>query len=55
MSNQDTPLPCRPLEYDGIFSPYEAGVLNPDNIDLGVPSLQPANDVAVEVLVSGET
>jgi hypothetical protein len=52
---QENPTLLRaPIQHRGVIRPGQVRVLNPHNIKIRLPPEQPADDVVVEVLISGE-
>jgi hypothetical protein len=48
-------LLCAPFQYSSVICPGKIDVLNSRNIQIRLAAQQPADDVVVEVLVSGKT
>lgn len=55
VSEEHPPLPGRLLQHRRVLGPRETGdVLDPDDVQVGVPPLRSAQDDVVEVLVGGQ-
>ena len=55
MGDDHPPLDCRPLQNSKVVRCGEPGVLDADDVEVGLPTKQSPDDVAVEVLVCRES
>ena len=54
MGEEDAPFPGRPGQDDWVGRCCETDILNADDLKFGQAAEQPADDVAVEVLVTDQ-